>query len=62
MGDGLKQQWGVDDPAKPGSDQQSKQFQAAFQQQIEVRLGNGSRNREAKQYQGTHDSYSFFKV
>jgi chromosome segregation ATPase len=34
MGDGLKQQWGVDDPAQAGSDQQSQQFQAAFQQQI----------------------------
>jgi hypothetical protein len=34
MGDGLKQQWGVDDPSKPASDQQSQEFQAAFQQQI----------------------------
>lgn len=35
-GKGLKQQWGVGDPAKPGSDQQSKSFQAAFQKQIGV--------------------------
>jgi hypothetical protein len=30
-GAGLKQQWGVGDPAKAGSDKQSQQFQAAFQ-------------------------------
>src|SRR6185503_11718215 len=34
MGDGLKQQWGVKDPAKPGSDRQAREFQAAFQQHI----------------------------
>jgi chaperonin cofactor prefoldin len=32
-GQGLKQQWGVDDPAKAGSDKQSQQFQAAFQKE-----------------------------
>ncbi len=34
MGAGLKGQWGVGDPAKAGSDQQSQQFQAAFQSEI----------------------------
>ncbi len=34
MGDGLKKQWGVGDPAKAGSDKQAQQFKAAFQAQI----------------------------
>jgi predicted nucleic acid-binding Zn-ribbon protein len=33
-GPGLKQQWGVNDPAKAGSDKQSQQFQAAFQKEL----------------------------
>jgi hypothetical protein len=33
-GAGLKQQWGVGDPAKAGSDKQSQQFQAAFQKEL----------------------------
>jgi predicted nucleic acid-binding Zn-ribbon protein len=39
-GAGLKDQWGVDDPAKAGSDQQSQQFQAAFQQEITAVSGH----------------------
>jgi hypothetical protein len=35
-GKGLKQQWGVGDPAKAGSDKQSQQFQAAFQRELAV--------------------------
>src|SRR5580765_5010420 len=34
MGDGLKQQWGVKDPAKPASDKQAKDFNTAFQRTI----------------------------
>jgi len=34
MSDGLKNQWGVGAPAKAGSDQQSQQFQAAFQKEL----------------------------
>ncbi len=34
MGAGLKDQWGVGNPAKAGSDQQSQQFQAGFQSEI----------------------------
>ena len=34
MGDGLKKQWGVGDPAKGGSDKQAQQFKASFQAQI----------------------------
>ncbi len=33
-GNGLKEQWGVKDPAKAGSDQQAQQFQASFQKEI----------------------------
>src|SRR5205809_621394 len=33
-GTGLKQQWGVKDPAKAGSDKQSQEFQAAFQREL----------------------------
>src|SRR5262249_5965065 len=33
-GQGLKQQWGVGDPAKAGSDKQSQQFQASFQAEM----------------------------
>jgi hypothetical protein len=33
-GTGLKQQWGVGDPAKAGSDKQSQQFQASFQREL----------------------------
>jgi hypothetical protein len=39
-GTGLKQQWGVSDPAKAGSDKQSQQFQAAFQKEIAVINGH----------------------
>src|SRR6266852_1395154 len=31
MGKGLKDQWGVDDPAKVGSDKQAQQFKATFE-------------------------------
>jgi hypothetical protein len=34
MGDGLKQQWGVNDPKKAGSDKQATEFKAAFQSHI----------------------------
>src|SRR5438552_17923190 len=34
MGKGLKDQWGVSDPAKVGSDKQAQQFQASFQKEI----------------------------
>src|SRR5262245_39054142 len=34
MGGGLKQQWGVKDPAKPGSDKQAREFDAAFHKTI----------------------------
>jgi hypothetical protein len=34
MGDGLKQQWGVKDPAKPASDKQAKEFDAAFHKTV----------------------------
>ena len=34
MGNGLKDQWGVTDPAKAGSDKQAQEFQAAFKGQI----------------------------
>src|SRR6266567_1216709 len=34
MGKGLKDQWGVKDPPKPGSDKQAKEFNAAFQKTI----------------------------
>ena len=34
MGTGLKDHWGVDVPAQPGSDEQSRQFKAAFQQEL----------------------------
>jgi hypothetical protein len=33
-GKGLKDQWGVGDPAKAGSDKQAQQFQATFQREI----------------------------
>jgi hypothetical protein len=36
MGDGLKDQWGVSNPAQAGSDKQSQQFQAAFQKEIGI--------------------------
>src|SRR5436309_1476798 len=39
-GQGLKEQWGVGDPAKAGSDKQSQQFQAAFQQEIAASNGH----------------------
>jgi hypothetical protein len=35
-GQGLKQQWGVGDPAKAGSDKQSQEFQAAFQREMAI--------------------------
>jgi hypothetical protein len=34
MGNGLKDQWGVGEPAKAGSDKQAQQFQASFQKEI----------------------------
>ena len=40
MGDGLKKTWGVGDPAKPGSDKQGQQFQAAFQKEMGVINGH----------------------
>lgn len=40
MGDGLKKQWGVGDPAKGGSDKQAQQFQASFQKEIGVINGH----------------------
>jgi predicted nucleic acid-binding Zn-ribbon protein len=39
-GQGLKQQWGVDDPAKAGSDEQSQQFQASFSTEITAISGH----------------------
>jgi predicted nucleic acid-binding Zn-ribbon protein len=36
MGDGLKDQWGVSNPAQAGADKQSQQFQAAFQKEIGI--------------------------
>jgi hypothetical protein len=33
-GQGLKEQWGVKDPAKAGSDKQSQEFQASFQREM----------------------------
>src|SRR2546430_14285713 len=53
MGDGLKQQWGVQDPAKAGSDKQSKDFQAAFQKEmgcINSHLQYTSANAEAARH------------
>src|SRR6188474_1823541 len=53
-GKGLKDQWGVDDPAKAGSDKQSQQFQASFQKEIGCINGHlqyTSANAEA----GRHD-------
>lgn len=47
MGDGLKNQWGVSDPAQAGSDKQSKEFQATFQKEL------GAIN-EHLQYTATH--------
>src|SRR5712671_754537 len=40
MGKGLKDEWGVNDPAKTGSDKQSQQFQASFQKEIAVINGH----------------------
>jgi hypothetical protein len=40
MGGGLKQQLGVDDPAKAGSDKQSKDFQTAFEKELTVINGH----------------------
>lgn len=34
MGGGLRDQWGVDDPAQAGSDEQARNFKAAFDAQI----------------------------
>jgi hypothetical protein len=39
-GPGLKQQWGVSDPAKAGSDKQSQEFQASFQRELSAINGH----------------------
>jgi hypothetical protein len=54
MGDGLKQQWGVKDPAKPASDKQAKEFDAAFHKTIGCINGHlqyTSANAEAARHQ-----------
>ena len=53
MGKGLKDQWGVTDPAKAGSDKQSQQFQASFQKEtacINGHLQYTSANAEAARH------------
>ena len=40
MGDGLKKQWGVGDPAKAGSDKQAQQFKAAFEKEMAIINGH----------------------
>jgi hypothetical protein len=40
MGTGLKDQWGVADPAKPGSDVQSSQFKAAMERDLGIVNGH----------------------
>jgi hypothetical protein len=52
-GSGLKQQWGVGDPAKAGSDKQSQQVQASFQKEmgaINAHLQYTSANAEAARH------------
>src|SRR5437867_3785736 len=53
MGKGLKDQWGVSDPAKVSSDKQGQQFQASFQKEITAINGDlqyTSANAEASRH------------
>ena len=54
MSGGLQQQWGVGDPAQPGSDAQSQEFKAAFEgamgaiaANLQYTAANGERERHA---------------